>query len=241
MNGIVYFVGSSKIKVVKIGMVEGVDIENRVKTLQTGFPYKLEVFATIPCEEIQARIVEGDLHKIFAINRLNGEWFSLTGFLSAFIATYLKEKKLTAYASSKKTKRTWYLSEYKFNDSEAQCILFEAKKHYSSQDNKSSIIAGMEIMLKQTLSRNVLLQNFLDEIFNVMYNVEKHLKDSDIKHFDQSMADCIAQTYQAENTSDLRDFLYKDDLIDRENPVSVGTDNRATDILAERYKNVVNF
>jgi len=59
---------------VKIGASE--TPEQRIKTLQTGSPYKLAVLALINADNMEhARWMESAMHRRLAKYRINGEWF----------------------------------------------------------------------------------------------------------------------------------------------------------------------
>jgi hypothetical protein len=60
---------------VKIGYTTGV-VEKRLKILQTGTPFPLQVIATLLVEE-DVRQKEALLHAFLAQERRNGEWFEL--------------------------------------------------------------------------------------------------------------------------------------------------------------------
>jgi uncharacterized protein YozE (UPF0346 family) len=84
-KGTIYFIKSDETKEIKIGYTSG-EVEKRLKTLQTGHPYKLQVLATMP----GSRDEEKTLHEKFASIRLSGEWFKPHPDLLAFIATVKK-------------------------------------------------------------------------------------------------------------------------------------------------------
>ncbi len=69
-NGCVYFIKSEKTDEIKIGYTSG-EVKNRLRSLQTGHPYKLKILATLS----GTRDDERSLHEKFANSRLKGEWF----------------------------------------------------------------------------------------------------------------------------------------------------------------------
>lgn len=72
----VYFITDDRGHV-KIGKTN--DVRCRLSELQTGNPYKLRVLLTIPtATESQAFALETALHRKFAKDRMEGEWFSDT-------------------------------------------------------------------------------------------------------------------------------------------------------------------
>ena len=76
--------GSSRRGYVKIGITT--NIENRLKALQSGCPYKLRLHsAVVLCTEHLAGVVERHLHHKFRKSRVNGEWFKLTTDLDDYI------------------------------------------------------------------------------------------------------------------------------------------------------------
>lgn len=60
---------------VKIGMA--VDVEKRISELQTGFPYRLDVFATVEVRAAHARKIEKACHDRLHSRRRKGEWFQI--------------------------------------------------------------------------------------------------------------------------------------------------------------------
>ncbi|UYZ60073.1 GIY-YIG nuclease family protein [Hymenobacter latericus] len=74
----VYCIGSREHKVCKIGYSN--NPEDRMKKLQCGFPFQLEVLA----EKEGGQKEEALLHQRFAEDRLNGEWFTLTAEIAAY-------------------------------------------------------------------------------------------------------------------------------------------------------------
>jgi hypothetical protein len=71
----VYFIRSAgKPTRVKIGKSR--DPKARLKELQTGSPYPLDILGTIKCrDQSHADRLEKELHRYFATYRKNGEWF----------------------------------------------------------------------------------------------------------------------------------------------------------------------
>lgn len=68
-DNICYFIGSQT-GPIKIGWTR--DVKKRLRTLQTGHPFKLEILATTTGGEI----AEARYHVKFADYRLKGEWFT---------------------------------------------------------------------------------------------------------------------------------------------------------------------
>lgn len=69
MDDICYFIGS-KNGPIKIGYTR--DLNKRLRTMQTSYPFKLEVLATTT----GGQIAEARYHQRFADYRLEGEWFT---------------------------------------------------------------------------------------------------------------------------------------------------------------------
>ncbi len=67
----VYFIQASKTKHIKIGTTRG-SAKERMASLQTGSPVKLKLLAEIDGD---AR-TEAALHRLFAADRVRGEWFN---------------------------------------------------------------------------------------------------------------------------------------------------------------------
>lgn len=73
-KGFVYLINQKDTPLYKIGFTTDKDIEKRKKGLQTGNANLLEIMGYFPCSGVK---VEGNLHKIFSSQRLQGEWFEL--------------------------------------------------------------------------------------------------------------------------------------------------------------------
>lgn len=78
-NNYVYFIGNIEYKIVKIGFSS--NPQNRLKSLQTGCPYKLKILKKIEGNSH----LEKDYHKIFKDFNMEGEWFELRGELLDFV------------------------------------------------------------------------------------------------------------------------------------------------------------
>ena len=87
IKGWVYFIRSEKTHEIKIGFTT-INVEKRLKSLQTAHPYKLELLATTP----GTTEYEKSLHDRFSSHRLKGEWFKSHPDVLAFISA-LKDTK----------------------------------------------------------------------------------------------------------------------------------------------------
>lgn len=74
-HGLVYIIKSGKYY--KIGMTRG-NLDTRLKSIQTGSPYKIEIIHTIKTASPEK--LEAELHRQFKGKRLSGEWFDLNQF-----------------------------------------------------------------------------------------------------------------------------------------------------------------
>ena len=64
----------SKPSHIKIG--KAIDVDERLKVLQTGNPHELRVICTVPCKsEANALAMEEFFHHFFRSHRVRGEWF----------------------------------------------------------------------------------------------------------------------------------------------------------------------
>lgn len=74
----VYFVKAwGECPLIKIGKAN--KPEERIKQLQTGCPFKLNLLGTVRCKsEFHAKQVETMAHRIFYKQRRRGEWFKLS-------------------------------------------------------------------------------------------------------------------------------------------------------------------
>ena len=73
-NNYLYFIVCNN-EFVKIGITNNLD--NRIKEMQTGNPYKLKIGAYIPNI---SKTLERKIHKMFSQYRQNGEWFDIKVF-----------------------------------------------------------------------------------------------------------------------------------------------------------------
>jgi hypothetical protein len=67
-----YFIKMSMTDIIKIGISK--NIEKRLSGIQTGNPYELEVLNKFKCSNSG---LEKLVHKLYKLNRIKGEWFSL--------------------------------------------------------------------------------------------------------------------------------------------------------------------
>ena len=72
----------------KIGYTTG-SVYNRIKNIQTGCPYKIEVADTFTSS--YSKIIETTLHNMFSHKKTHGEWFDL-GSVDEFNFKSLCEK-----------------------------------------------------------------------------------------------------------------------------------------------------
>lgn len=81
--GKVYFIGNLDYKLVKIGFSK--DPIERVKSLQTGCPFPIELFH----QSRGTREDETKLHKLYTDLRVNGEWFKIAGGIERFLKEFI--------------------------------------------------------------------------------------------------------------------------------------------------------
>lgn len=80
---------------VKVGVAN--DAEKRLKTLQTGNPYRLTIWKTFPIPDRDiAMHVEHAFHAVLAKQRLGGEWFDMP---PAVAEMFMKENLLALWRS----------------------------------------------------------------------------------------------------------------------------------------------
>lgn len=84
----IYFIWAEGTQWVKIGFTSKKKVLERMRTLQTGCPLTLKVLLLYP----GGQWVEEALHKKFASAKHQGEWFTITDELAAYIL-----KKLSRY------------------------------------------------------------------------------------------------------------------------------------------------
>lgn len=71
---VIYVIGAAT-GAVKVGIA--VDVEARLKTLQTGCPEVLQVYGVAPVAAFYAREVERKCHRALAKHHRRGEWFDV--------------------------------------------------------------------------------------------------------------------------------------------------------------------
>ena len=76
----IYFIQCGKNGPIKIGQTDN-NVQDRVKQLQTGCPYELNVLWIYHGDEY----TESSIHEIFQHERMNGEWFHPSEKLFKFI------------------------------------------------------------------------------------------------------------------------------------------------------------
>lgn len=74
MQGYVYIVGCKRVQLYKVGIA--VDVEKRMKSLQTGCPHPLTLIAKAHCPN--PRVIEKEIHALLNFYRKQGEWFCCT-------------------------------------------------------------------------------------------------------------------------------------------------------------------
>lgn len=75
MKNVIYLINLEDSDLYKIGITDINKIDQRVASLQTGAPKKLNIISLFRTDF--ATIIEKNLHKFFNEKRTNGEWFNL--------------------------------------------------------------------------------------------------------------------------------------------------------------------
>lgn len=114
-TNIVYFIGMDcKNSPIKVGVSTLLGLKQRMASLQTGCPYKLNPFAVIPLNSSEdAYSLEELIHTILESYRTNGEWFICDKVISLLTLISLKYNALnydySGQLSSGKTYEEMYL------------------------------------------------------------------------------------------------------------------------------------
>jgi hypothetical protein len=87
-NCCIYVMGAKR-RPVKIGIA--VDVEKRLAQLQTGFPYRLRVYATVQVRASEARRVERACHDRLHPHRSHGEWFRVDPSAAIAVVTQIAQ------------------------------------------------------------------------------------------------------------------------------------------------------
>ena len=172
-SGLVYFVGSKKHKVVKIGVTQDTNVEKRIVALQTSSPFKLELFGFFNCTA-NCFLVEKEMHKIFSLYRLEGEWFELQGFLELFLLQSFatnKEQHIRKYKQN--CENSWFVPDAKI-DYIRQCA-----NEYRKSDKNKSVLFGLEQMIKQVMFRNAKLESSFDAINAMLIKINEIIEEND--------------------------------------------------------------
>lgn len=86
----VYFIRALDTPLVKIG--HSANPTERLKKLQTGSPYRLELMGVVPCRSLKhSQYVEARAHEYFKKNRRGGEWFKMGKPEKAFIKSLIEK------------------------------------------------------------------------------------------------------------------------------------------------------
>ncbi len=87
-EGFVYFIsiGDPYVTHVKVGFTAG-DPYKRMAALQTGCPYRLNIFGYV----LGTRAMERELHCVFETARAEGEWFAMNDHIGSVIYGLLVE------------------------------------------------------------------------------------------------------------------------------------------------------
>ena len=80
--GLVYAIQSARATPVKVGYAAADCLQQRLKDLQTGNPYRLRILASASAYLSHER----RSHKALAPDRMTGEWFSWSPRVAAFVA-----------------------------------------------------------------------------------------------------------------------------------------------------------
>jgi hypothetical protein len=82
-HGKVYFIATECMRYCKVGWSR--NPYSRLEQIKVCSPFKINLIATIDDPE---RTQELYYHRLFAKERMNGEWFSITGRLRSFLDSY---------------------------------------------------------------------------------------------------------------------------------------------------------
>ena len=74
MKSNIYIIGGEQ-KPYKIGF--SANPQQRLKSLQTGFPTKLKLYYTKEISESKVKFIEKQIHRVIARKRTKGEWFDI--------------------------------------------------------------------------------------------------------------------------------------------------------------------
>lgn len=161
-TGYVYFVGCKVNGFVKIGMTKDRDVSKRISAIQTGCPFPLKVMGKIECRGVRSEIVEKDLHNVFKIYRKEGEWFSFTGFLAAFVIDYFSDQE-EVVASGVKRDHNQMSRSWRMHGLRSEPIN-KAVKAFRASDPESSVICGLEAMLAESMKYVAELEATIDAV-----------------------------------------------------------------------------
>lgn len=85
----IYFARAGETDRIKIG--SAVDVEDRIKILQTGCPERLNVLLVLPCGSYE---MESGFHRQFGSSRTQGEWFKYEPEVASFIRRRLEGRRI---------------------------------------------------------------------------------------------------------------------------------------------------
>jgi len=82
--GIIYVLRAPPVMAVKIGFTRAAELAHRLKGLQTGNPYPLQIVTQARGLPAQER----EIHKTLRLSRLTGEWFEWTPEVERFVEKF---------------------------------------------------------------------------------------------------------------------------------------------------------
>lgn len=159
MREFVYFV-SYENGPVKIGKAK--NISARIKTLQTGIPYPLQLLGVMAGRTG----LEGALHRKFHTSRLNGEWFERDSNLLEFIHQNTSDPSALFYR-----KKYIEIDEAMTNLK----IQFENRKQEIEHAARESLLKDIKRRLHEKISAAILsIVESHFELMNLQHDIENH-------------------------------------------------------------------
>lgn len=159
--------GHKKTDPVKIGYSK--DPEDRLKTLQTGNPIKLQLYMKIKCnDEAHARRLERTLHEMLGSQNLRNEWFRLKNTQIPTLLEKFANKECYDQIEHTKT-----LTQYSSTPGERK---YRTKYRSLNKHHKEMLVAYNDIRVKLKVAKRLLAKE-LKKDFQEIRNLIQELQD----------------------------------------------------------------
>lgn len=189
----VYFILEEEKKYIKIGKAN--DVVDRLKSLQTGNPNKLELINVIRCKTPeQAFLIESEIHRILSEYRKNGEWFNYNKKVNEVIELYDNNDAEGIYGHSLKKRESlkvvglWGEETIISYNKHPSCYFYPnlTAQIYDSYEKADKLKLPYRTMTFPTDGKQMLLP-YSDEVNRVFISTKKHNENIKQKKFEKNI------------------------------------------------------